>query len=500
MTHSWIRSSLALALAASASFAAETPVPARPNVLVLLADDQTYRTVAALYPDAQVKTPNLDRLAREGMSFSNTYIQGGWSGAVCICSRACFISGLNLEHARSRLDQTPLLGETFRNAGYDTVGIGKWHNGNATLQRSFTAGGPFSEGMAPSTGTNGPAYQRPAPGNEWTSVDPKWKGHWQIALSDYHPEAKKPGQCLTPHPTEVGKHSSEIFADKAIDFLKARQPQDKPYLLYVAFNAPHDPRQAPKAYFDLYPEDQIRLPPNYLPEHPFDNGELKIRDEQLAPWPRSEAAIRAHRREYYAIITHLDAQIGRILETLDQTGQSSHTYVVFAADNGLAVGQHGLMGKQNMYDHSVKVPLIIRGPGIAAGKQNDALVYLSCVYPTVCELAGLPVPKPVETRSLKPLLDGTATTLYDTVYAHYLGIQRMLRQGDWKLIEYTVRKERHTQLFNLAKDPFETTDLANTPEGQAVVERLRPKFADGIAGDILLPGKPGAEPAAADKK
>ena len=149
-------------------------------------------------------------------------------------------------------------------------------------------------------------------------------------------------------------------------------------MMYVAFNAPHDPRQAPKEFVDRYPLESIELPPNYLPEHPFDQGErYTLRDEILAPFPRTEEAIKIHMQEYYAIISHMDYEIGRILEKLETLGIADNTYIIFTADHGLAVGQHGLLGKQNQYDHSIRVPLVINGPDIQAGTSTDALVYFA---------------------------------------------------------------------------------------------------------------------------
>ena len=176
----------------------------------------------------------------------------------------------------------------------------------------------------------------------------------------------------------------------------------------------------------------------------------------LAPFPRTKAAVKLHRSEYYAIITHMDQQLGRVLDALERSGKASNTYVIFTADHGLAVGQHGLMGKQNMYDHSIRIPLLISGPGIPAGKRIDDLVYQHSVFPTTCELAGVPVPKTVEFPSLAPLLRGSATPVHDSVFCRYRNFQRAVRTREHKLIVYP--QIGRVQLFDLREDPWEVHD------------------------------------------
>jgi arylsulfatase A-like enzyme len=147
-----------------------------------------------------------------------------------------------------------------------------------------------------------------------------------------------------------------------VTFLRSRKDKEQPFFAYVTFQTPHDPKQCPDAYKKRYLEADLPLPEAYKPEHPFDNGMLKIRDEKLAKFPRGKDEIRRHVAEYYAMITHTDDQIGKILKALDETGKRNNTIIVFAADNGLAVGKHGLMGKQNCYEHSLHFPGSCREP------------------------------------------------------------------------------------------------------------------------------------------
>ncbi|MFN0101679.1 MAG: sulfatase-like hydrolase/transferase, partial [Bryobacteraceae bacterium] len=335
----------------------------RPNVLVLFADDMSYRTIHSLN-NPEIKTPNLDRLVARGTAFTHACIMGGLQPAVCIPSRAMLMSGQNTFHATANIVKLKEWGapgefhlwpEILGANGYQTIGIGKWHNGPALYHRAFQKGGPiYFGGMANHYGT------------------PAW---------DFNPAATYPKTEAKPR----AAHSSEVFADAVIKNLREHD-KAKPFALYCAFTAPHDPRQPPKEYKAMYPEERMELPPNYLPEHPFDNGEMKVRDEALLGWPRTPEAIRKERSDYYGIITHLDAQIGRILDTLDREGLTKDTLIVFAGDNGLAVGQHGLLGKQNLYDHSIRVPLILAGPGVPAGQRTDTLVYLFDIFPTMFEM------------------------------------------------------------------------------------------------------------------
>ena len=209
-----------------------------------------------------------------------------------------------------------------------------------------------------------------------------------------------------------------------------------------------------------------------MPEHPFDNGELKIRDEQLAAHPRTAEEMRRHLADYYATISHLDYEVGRVLDVLRERGWADNTIIIYSSDQGLAVGgRHGLMGKQNLYEH-VKPPLIFAGPGIPHG-QSDALVYLHDLFPSICELAGSEIPSVVEGRSLLPVVMGRQTGVRDWLFGAYKNFQRMLRDERWKLIEYNAGGARNTQLFDLRNDPDELHNLAANPEHVEHLKRLR---------------------------
>jgi len=432
----------------------------RPNILFLFSDDQTHHALGRLR-ELEIKTPNLDRLANRGILFTHCFNQGGWSGAVCIPSRAMLNTGRTVWQSRGSngqgIAEGPLWGETLGRAGYDTFMAGKWHLSNPALKRSFKKIGPLTGGFLPSTPNNGEAYHRPAPGNTWSPSDPKWGGQW-ITTN---------GQTI---------HSSTLIANSAIDYLKTDAARGRePFFMYVAFNAPHDPRQAPKEFLDMYPPQKLKVPPNFLAKHPFaiENG-FNGRDEILAPYPRTPEIIQVHLQEYYAIITHMDAEIGRILDALDASGKADNTVVIFTSDQGLAVGQHGLLGKQNLYDHSLRMPFLIAGPGIPKGKRNDALFNMQSLYATTCEMAEIATPAEVEFPSIVPLITGAKKQLHEALYSAFLDRQRAVRTEQWKLIR--TPKAGEVQLFNVKRDPWETRNLAGEPRHAATLAMLDDKL------------------------
>jgi arylsulfatase A-like enzyme len=445
----------------------------RPNVLFFFTDDQRFDTIHALGNDL-IATPNLDWLVEHGTAFDNAYIMGGTSGAVCMPSRAMLWTGRTLFHIQEQgqgiAPDHVMLGETLQRAGYTVFGTGKWHNGPAAHARNFNAGAEiFYGGM---------------------------DDHWNMPVCDFDPAGEYPQRIhqtvdfVTQRVVEkvadhihAGRHSSVLFCDAAIDFLRSRQPVD-PFFIYVGFTAPHDPRTMPRQYFEMYDPASLPLGDNFMPEHPFDNGEMQVRDELLAAYPRDPEEARRHLAAYYGMITHLDAQIGRVLAALRETGQLDNTIIVLAGDNGLALGRHGLMGKQSLYEHSIHVPLLVCGPGIAAGRRSDAFVYLLDIYPTLCDLLGLAIPESVEGVSFAASLtmDNGRWTMgggqQSAVGRPYLlfayrHLMRGVRDERFKLIEYVVAGQRHTQFFDLRADPSELVNLAGDATYCEQIARLR---------------------------
>lgn len=467
----FLKSTAAQAAAASLPAAAEDG-KSRPNFLFLIADDLTFRGVHAM-GNSEIETPSIDRLIHGGCTFTHCFHQGSWSAAVCVPSRTMLNTGLTAFRARDEIERTPLWGQTFGEAGYDTFIVGKWHLSQAALKRSFKETGPVSPGMFES----GPeAYNRPSPGNTWTPSDTSRKGQW-LHTTQWRNAARD----------EI-RHSAAVWADGAIERLKKQARRSSPFLMYVGFNSPHDPRQAPREFVERYPKERIAIPPSYLPEHPFDQGDRRIRDELLAPFPRTREAVQLHRSEYYAHITYMDAQIGRILDALEQSGKAGNTYVILTADHGLAVGEHGLMGKQNLYDHSVRMPYVIAGPGITKGKTVDALMYQHSTFATTCELAAIALPESVEFPSVANLIKGHATEKHDAVFCWYRNFQRSVRTREHKLIVYP--KAGVTQLFDMGKDPWETVDLSTRrayANAKAMLLQRLHRFQRELGDDVCEP-------------
>jgi arylsulfatase A-like enzyme len=423
---------LAIFLAPGPLWAAGPASDARPNILLLFADDQRADTIAAL-GNPIIQTPNLDRLVHSGVSFQRAYMQGGMQGATCVPSRAMLLSGRSLFRIDERLQRDMTWPAAFARAGYTTFMSGKWHNGPDSIAASFqSARSVFAGGM-----TNPMAAR----------------------LSDM-----QDGKLTRPH---IGsKHACAIFADEAIRFLQA--PKEGPFFCYVPFDAPHDPHIVPDGFPIRYDPSKVPLPANFKGQHPFDNGEMTVRDEQLLPWPRRPADVRKMTADYYRYISFLDAQIGRILDALAASPHARSTIVVFAADSGVARGGHGLIGKQNLYEHSIRVPLIISGPGVAKGKTTMAMCYLFDVLPTLGSLCHVAGPSTSEGTAWTAVLQHPEQAGRRHLFFAYRSLQRAVRDERWKLIRYP--QINRSQLFDLKTDPHEMNDFSGKPE-----------FADTIA-------------------
>lgn len=443
----------------------------RPNIIFIFTDDQRFDTISALGCD-EIDTPNMDRLVARGTAFTNAHIMGGTHVAVCMPSRAMTLTGrtlFSLEHQGQRIPpEHTTFPEQFSKAGYCTCHVGKWHQDVESHNRSFD--------------TAKKIYGFRNVG--WYEA---CNGHWHTPVMDHDPSGAYEQDTFYHDPPlegfegpfektkQSGKHSAEMLTDNAIEFMRERQEaQDgKPYLMYLAHLAPHDPRQYPAQLAERYNRDTVSLPKNFATKHPFDNGEMYVRDELLEGMPRRADAVHQHVADYFGIIAHVDEQVGRILDELERTGEEDNTIIVFAGDNGLACGQHGLMGKQNLYEHSIRVPLILSGPGIPQGQQSDTLCYLLDIYPTLCDLVGLQVPETVEGKSLYPVFEDASAEIRDTLHFAYRGVQRAVKQGRMKLIEYVVDGKRATQLFDLSVDPLEMNNLAENAAHAAVLATLR---------------------------
>jgi choline-sulfatase len=434
----------------------------RPNFLFILVDDQSPFDLKAYDPNSILETPNIDKLAQDGMVFESARHMGSWSGAVCAPSRHMIMSGRTLWHLPSRGSQfvnpqspdsleLQTMGAVFNKAGYKTMRTCKKGN-------SFAAANAQFEIVKDATKRGGTDES----GSAW--------------------------------------HSKQV-----LDYLGERQDVsiDDPFLIYFGFSHPHDVRYGTPELLDKYGainhKDTSSLPPfnpkqpplqeNYLPAHPFFHGHPKLRDEERVPgvWKnRDERTVRNELGREYACSENIDIQIGKVLEKLEEMGELDNTYVIYTSDHGISIGRHGLMGKQNLYEHTWRVPFIIKGPNIEAGKRVDGNIYLLDVLPTLCDLAGIETPNTVEGKSFIPVIHGEKEIIREVMYGVYSGGtkpgMRCVKKGDWKLIKYDMMggNVRETQLFNLVENPHEY--LAEHRKVGAMATNLadNPKYAEKL--------------------
>ncbi len=432
----------------------------QPNILLLVSDDQRPDTIAAL-GNQHIHTPHLDRLVREGVAFTRAVC----ANPICTPARAELLTGCDgftagvLDFGQPIDANLATFAGSFRQAGYHTWYVGKWHNDGRPTQRGYEASRGLYRG--------GGGQWMPKDARDWAGRPVTGYRGW-VFQDDDGQRFPELGVGLTPD-------ISARFADAAIELIE-RKPQ-RPFFLHVNFTSPHDPLLLPPGYEKRYAADKLPLPANFLPEHPFDHGNLRGRDEELFRWPRTPEEVRGELAAYYAVISYMDEQIGRILKALEATGQDRNTVVVFTSDHGLAVGSHGLRGKQNMYEHTINVPMVWRGPGIPRGQRRKALVYHREIFPTCCELAGLRVPESVTGKSFAGVLQGKSPDEHHReVFGYYRNFQRMIRNDRYKLIEYPAVGQ--TQLFDLAEDPAERTNLASSAEHAQRLAALRRRLRD----------------------
>jgi arylsulfatase A-like enzyme len=426
------------------------------NILFVVSDDQRPDTIHAL-GNAVIETPNLDRLVARGTAFTRAY--AGYP--ICHVSRAQMLTGT---HAFRALPKYPAgaidprlatLAGTFQKAGWHTCYTGKWHNDGHPMQRGYTTtSGLYSSGGAkdmpqPAADDRG----RPLTG---------YRG-WTFKDAQNRPELAK-GTGLRPD-------NSRHIAEGAVHAIQTA-PKGRPWFLHVNFAFPHDPRQWPAGMENRYQAARMPLPGNFAARHPFNHGNLDGRDEQLLPVPRAEADVKEELALYYAMITDLDAQLGRVLDALPA---QEETLIVFTSDQGLALGSHGILGKQNCYEHSIRSPLIVCGPGLPEGEVCAALVTLLDVFPTLCEFAGITTPATVSGKSLMPLLRHQTTRLHEFVTGTFTNTQRMICDERWKLIVYP--QAGREQLFDLQNDPLELRNLSGQAEQAGIHRALHAKLA-----------------------
>lgn len=425
----------------------------QPNIILLISDDQRSDTIAALGNEI-IQTPNLDALVKRGTTFTRATC----GNPLCVPARAELLSGQtgfrNGVHPPSnKPDLThTTLAQALTGGGYNTYWVGKWMISGRPSTRGFQeSSGLFGSGKLP-TETKYDAAGRIVTG---------YRG-WMFQTDDR--------QLLPDRGVGLTPDIESKFADAAIEFINRKS--DKPYFLQVNFTAPHDPLLNPPGWKQIYNESDMPLPDNFRGKHPFDHGNYEGRDELLNPWPRKKKDIQRDLATYYRVISYMDQQIGRILDALRQIDpELDNTVIIFTSDHGLALGSHGLMGKQNMYEHTIGIPLILAGAKIPTAELRSAQCYLRDLYPTICELAGVEVLPAVEATSLMPILRNELQEVYPFIIGYFNDKQRMIRMQNWKYIYYPMLK--HEQLFHLGSDPHEIRDLANNKRTANLKNQLR---------------------------
>jgi choline-sulfatase len=429
----------------------------RPNILFIIVDDQSPFDFKFYNPKSSLQTPHIDRLAAQGMVFDAAHHMGSFSGAVCTPSRHMVMSGRTVwhlpigpgaaSHCPPHLEQSTLAA-VFNRAGYDTMRTCKIGNSYPGANQQFTV-------VRDATKRGGTDET----GSTW-------------------------------HGDQVLNYLNEREATKDAD----------PFLIYFGFSHPHDTRDGRPELLAKYgatnhtdkdslpPADpkQPELPVNYLPEHPFPHGHPGLRDEVAVSgvWEkRDERTIRNEIGRQYACSENIDIQVGRVLAKLDAMGELDNTYVFYTADHGMAIGRHGLQGKQNLYEHTWRVPFVVQGPGIKPGSRVTGNIYLLDVLATLCDIADISAPASNEGISFKPVLEGKQTQVRDVLYGAYCGGtkpgMRCVKQGDWKLIKYDVLDGavHETQLFNLSDNPHELLKEHRASDPALVNLAGKPEFA-----------------------
>ncbi len=443
----------------------EKKIQKQPNFLFVLVDDQSPFDLKIYDPKSICETPTIDKLAKGGVVFESARHMGAMIGGVCTPSRHMIMSGRTLWHLPASAGNVPALncpdslelqtiGAVFNRAGYSTMRTCKKGNSFAAANAQFTV---------------------------------------------VHDATKRGGT------EETG---SAWHANQVLNYLNDREnnKDSKPFFIYFGFSHPHDTRDGVPELLAKYGAvnhtDPNSLPPanpkqpplqnNWLPAQPFFHGHPGLRDEEKVSgvWKnRDEQTVRNELGREYACVENIDIQMGKVLKKLEEMGELDNTYIIYTADHGIAIGRHAFMGKQNLYEHTWRVPFIVKGPGIKPGRRVEGNIYLLDLLPTFCDLAGIEEPKTVEGLSFKPVLKGEKNTIRDVMYGVYAGGSkpgmRCVKKGDWKLIKYDLMDGtiHETQLFNLKENPNEylpqhhksgemETNLAGNPKFAAKLKEM----------------------------
>ncbi len=390
------------------------------NVLIIESDDQSNQAVGA-FGNPFMVTPNIDKLAAEGTSFTSAYNMGCWSPAVCVPSRMMLIYGKYLWKAQKiNARNKPIsMPEIFKQNGYETYMTGKWHAWGNYPKNIFDTTGTITEGQ------------------------------------------------LKTYKTSKG-HITNITGDEAVNYIR-NYKKKKPFFAYVAFNAPHVPRETSQNYYDLYPIENIELPPSVKDGLPL-NKNVKY---QYTNNPLSAKTMKKRVQQNNAMVTHMDKKIGDIIKALKDKKMYNNTIIVFMSDHGISFGENNNATKVAVYEPNVTAPLIIRNPKDLSPKKIKDRVYLQDIVPTLIDILNLKTVAKLDFKSLKPLIE-KQQAVRETIYLAMFNAQRAIIKGDDKLILFPETKD--LELYNLDSDPWETNNLINTAGANKKIKGLLKDF------------------------
>ena len=459
MRYRWFMIVCVLGLAGLGASANAAP----PNVVFLISDDLTAEALGC-YGNAQCNTPNIDRLAKRGMRFTRAFCQF----PLCGPSRAALMSGLYAQTIGTRgnyhgdlfdrnLGDRPSMTQHFKQHGYYTARISKIYH--MRVPGDITAGVNGPDHAASWT----ERFNCPGP-EQWTrgqhehltreklKPDPDRKIHYNLGYGGAFYVVK-----ASPDAT---RQPDAQAADKAVELIAKHR--GKPFFLAVGMVRPHVPLVAPEEYFQAYPHQKIKLPRQIdndwddIPKVGMVKNSPRIGLDTQAKKQKVMAA-------YYAAVSFMDAQVGRVLDALDEQGLTDNTIIVFTSDHGYHLDEHEFWQKMSLHEESTRIPLIVAGPGVGVG-QREALVEQIDIYPTLADLAGLSVPDHCQGHSLKPVLADASATVREAAYSLRRN-DHLLRTDRWAYIQY---KDGSVEMYDMHNDPHQFHNLAESPKWQSV--------------------------------
>ena len=453
-----------LALAGSATTCwGESPTAKAENILFLISDDLKASVLPA-YGDPTCRTPHLDRLAASGMVFERAYCQG----LACAPSRPSFLHSI---YPRSKAT-APSIGEHFQLHGMHTARVGKvFHMPVPHAQLDGSDGKDVPECWTERYNT--------------ISAETYSPGLYRLLNSDIVTreiegrDAKGPNRmwATVESDQEDGSDQADyMVASKAIELLQQRKVEGKPFFLAVGFVRPHFPTVAPKRFFDMYPQEEMEIPP--LIEGDLDDIPQAGYGSDGKGLNEMEESRRRMWQAYYASVSFMDEQLGRVVDELERLDLRETTAIVFTSDQGYHLGEHGFWQKGNLHEEVVRVPLIFSVPGMKPGR-SSSLAELVDFYPTCSEILGLPTPESLHGVSLMPVLDNPNATVRDTALSiNNSGTAGGLRAPNWHYMNYGAGGE---ELYDMINDPHQYRNVVDVPEYADILTNARAIFHQRMA-------------------